>query len=159
MATLANLFNRFTDAETIAAAAPERVRVVSDEYKLRALPNEDVYFFVKRIDNTRVVREADPRARARSWKFLGAACLSAAGLIGALLPSAYGLMAGYQLNALQQEHQRLLSERATLEMQEASLVSPERLQKLAKDQSFIDPTPERTIFLPSKEGSFAMNAR
>src|SRR5712664_1470078 len=119
MATLANLFNRFSDAETVASLAPEQVRVVSDEYKLRALPNEDVFFFVKRIDNTRVVREADPRARSRSWKFLGAACLSAAGLIGALLPSAYGLMAGYQLNTLQQEHSRLETERSTLEMKEA----------------------------------------
>jgi hypothetical protein len=103
------------------------------------------------------VREADPHARARSWKFLGAACLSAAGLIGALLPSAYGLMAGYQLNAMQQEHQRLLTERATLEMEEARLVSPDRLEKLANQQQFVPPSPDRTIYLSGKEGSFAMN--
>jgi len=66
-------------------------------------------------------------------------------------------MAGYHLNALHQEHQPLPTERAMLEMEEARLVSPERLQKLAKDHAFIDPTPERTIYLAPKEGSMAMN--
>src|SRR5258708_29812235 len=157
MATIANIFNRFMDAGGEADAVTQGSRAVTDDFKLRALPNEDVYFFVKRIDNTRVVREADPRARARSWKFLGAACLSAAGLIGALLPSAYGLMAGYQLNTLQQEHSRLETERSTLEMKEAELLSPARLQELAKQQQFIDPTPDRTVYLTPKDGSFATN--
>ena len=40
--------------------------LAADDYKLRALPNEDVYFYFKKIDNARVVREADPTARARS---------------------------------------------------------------------------------------------
>jgi hypothetical protein len=158
MATLANLFNRFMDAGVEAQAEAQAARrEYSDFYRLRALPNEDVYFFVKRIDNARVVREADPHARAKSWKFLGAACGAAALLICMLLPSAYGLMAGYQLHNLQQENQRLLTERATLELEEAKLVSPERLQEWAKMQQFIDPTPERVVYLPAKEGSLAMN--
>lgn len=157
MATLANIFTRFMEAGAAVETAPE-TRADHSDYRLRALPNEDVYFFVKRIDNSRVVREADPGARAKSWKFLGGACVSAALLIGMLLPSAYGLIASYQMHTLEQEHQRLVTERAALEMEEAKLVGPQRLEELAKQQQFIDPTPERVVYLPSKtDASLAMN--
>jgi len=159
MATLANIFNRFMDASSMADAMPQTVgRAVSDDFKLRTLPNEDVYFFVKRIDNSRVVRQADPGASAKSWKVLGASCVSAAMLIGMLLPSAYGLLASYQLHTLQAENQRLHIERGKLELEEAKLVSPERLAKLAVDQDFENPKSENVIYLtPKNEGSLALN--
>src|SRR4030081_956572 len=122
MATLANIFTRFMEAGAAVEETPAKQAESSDFYRLRALPNEDVYFFVKRIDNSRVVREADPGARRKSWKFLGGAAVSAAFLVGMLLPSAYGLMAGYQLHHLQAENQKLINERATLELEEARLV-------------------------------------
>src|ERR1700682_2763165 len=116
MATLANIFNRFTDAGTMDAAVPESYPLEAlEQYRLRALPNDDVYFYFKKIDNSRIVREADPQSRARSWKCLGAACLSAAGFIGMLLPSAYGLMASYQLHNLQVERQGLVTENSKLD--------------------------------------------
>ncbi len=159
MATLANIFNQFMDAGSVAGAAQQVAsRAVSDDFKLRSLPNEDVYFFVKRIDNSRVVRQADPRASAKSWKVLGASCLSAALLIGMLLPSAYGLLASYQLHNLQSENQRLSTERGKLDLEEAKLVSPERLAKLAVDQEFEDPKSENVVYLtPANEGSLALN--
>ena len=108
MATLANIFNQFIGAGSVADAAPRSVTwETSEECKLRALPNEDVYLFSKRIDNSRVIRQADPKARARDWKFVGGATFAAMALIGMLLPSAYGLMAGYQLSQLQIENQKL----------------------------------------------------
>jgi cell division protein FtsL len=161
MATLANIFNQFMDAGRAAEAAQTMSsRVVSDDFKLRSLPNEDVYFFVKRIDNSRVVRQADPMASAKSWKVLGASCVSAAMLIGMLLPSAYGLLASYQLHTLQAENQRLNTERGKLDLEEAKLVSPERLARLAVDQEFEDPKSENVVYLtPANEGSLAMNRR
>ena len=85
MATLAQFFNQFSGAKALAdavviPAAEER----SDGYKLRAVPNEDVYFFLKRIDNSRVVKQADPRTRSRDWKLLGGAGIAAACVIGVL---------------------------------------------------------------------------
>lgn len=151
MATIANIFNQFTGAGSVADAAPRSVTwETSEECKLRALPNEDVYLFSKRIDNSRVIRQADPKARARDWKFVGGASFAAMALIGMLLPSAYGLMAGYQLSQLQLETQKLQTERARLEVKEARLLSVERLQELANMQDFIDPAPERTVYLESK---------
>lgn len=161
MATLANIFNQFMDAGRVAEAAQTMSsRVVSDDFKLRSLPNEDVYFFVKRIDNSRVVRQADPGESAKSWKVLVASCVSAAMLIGMLLPSAYGLLASYQLHNLQAENQRLNTERGKLDLEEAKLVSPERLAKLAVDQEFEDPKSENVVYLtPKNEGSLALNRR
>lgn len=160
MATLANIFNNFTGARALAGSADAvAVNTRSGAGKLRALPNEDVYFFVKRIDNSRVVRQADPRAQARDWKVIGGASLAAAVLIGVLLPSAYGLMAGYQLSQLQQENQRLVTERSRLELEEAKLVSAERLQHLATMQEFIDPAPDRTVYLPKSGNALALNRR
>ena len=160
MATLANIFNQFSGAKALAgAAAGSVVRERCDEYRLRTLPNEDVYMFVKRIDNSRVVKQADPRARARDWKLIGTAGFAAAAFVGVLLPSAYGLMAGYQLNQLQKQHEQLVAERSKLEIEEAKLVSAERLQELANMQQFIDPAPDRTVYLPKSDSSLALNQR
>ena len=39
-------------------------------------------------------------------------------------------------------------ERARLVVEEARLVSAERLQQLAESQKFVPPTPDRTVYLP-----------
>jgi hypothetical protein len=69
-------------------------------------------------------------------------------------------MAGYQLSSLQQERERLVAEQATLELEEARLISAERLQELARMQDFVDPSPDSTVYLPPKhDKSLALNRR
>ena len=88
---------------------------------------------------------------------VGAAALL---LIGVLLPSAYGLLAGYQIQSLRGEAQRLASEQASLELQEAKLLSPARMEELARQQQFIDPEPQKVVYLDSKDGSsLALNQK
>ena len=67
-----------------------------------------------------------------------------------LLPSAYGLLAGYQIQSLRQESQRLAAEQASLELQEAQLLSPARMEELAREQQFIDPPAQKVVYLDSK---------
>jgi hypothetical protein len=159
MATLATIFNNLIGAGSVAESTADRTATrVSDLYALRPIPNEDVYFFTKRIDNSRVVRQADPKARARDWKLVGGAGFAAMSLIAMLLPSAYGLMAGYQLSSLKKEQQLLVTERARLELEEARLMSAERLQELARMQEFVDPAPDSTVYLtPKNDQSLALN--
>jgi hypothetical protein len=161
MATLANIFNNFIGAGSVVESATRTAtRQVSDMYTLRAVPNEDVYFFAKRIDNSRVLRQADPKARARDWKMVGGAGIAAISLIAMLLPGAYGLMAGYQLSSLKKEQQKLVAQRAVLELEEARLISAERLQELARMQEFVDPSPDRIVYLtPKNDKSLALNRR
>lgn len=134
--------------------------VAVDPYVLRALPNDDVYFFAKRVDNSRIVREADPRARGTCWSAIGAGCAIVVLLTGMLAPSVGGILAGYQLQALKQEQQRLLDERKNLEVEEAALVSPERMERLAEAQKLGKPGPGQLIHLnPNGDGSLALNLK
>jgi len=160
MATLATWWNRWAAKESgDAAAAEEYVRATDGAGRLRPLPNEDVYFFVKRIDNSHVVRAADPTAGRTCWKFIGAAGLVTILLIGLFLPSAYGLLAGHDVEALKAEQRKLLDERATLDLGEARLLDPARLQELARTEQLVEPAAGRVIYLnPETEGTLAMNA-
>lgn len=153
MGTLATVYRRWVET-----APRESERKVGATAPLRPYANEDVYFYVKRIDNRRLVRQADPQARRVCWKMIGSVGVAAGLIIGVLLPGAYSLMAGYRLQALQQESSRLATERAALELREVQLVSPARMEELARQQQFIDPEPEKVVYLDSKDGpSMAMN--
>lgn len=155
MATIAGVWNRlFTPAMDRAGDAAQRKNA---SMRVRAFANEDVLFYVKRIDNTHVVREADPAARGRCWKLIGSAVGAVVLLIGVLLPSAYGLMAGYQIQSLRQEGQRLDADQASLELQKAQLLSPARIEQLARDQRFVEPAPQKVLYLDGPQGSLALN--
>ena len=151
MATLATILDRFMTAKSLDQAAP-RTRVLEheDAFEVPAFPNEDVYFYIKRINNSQVLREADPAARRACWKLIGSSLVIAALVIGLLLPALYGLVAGYRLEALRQERDRLILDRTTLEYQESKLLDPARLEELAKMQQFVDPAATKVVFLDGK---------
>ncbi len=133
MATLAAFFRRIeVEAPPVEEAQQWLSAAEADPYRLRLLPNEQVHFFAKQIDNSRVVRHADPVARRRGLGAIGVACLAAAFLIFILLPEVGGRVTGYQLCSLQQQHEALTNQRAALELEEAKLLSPERLEDLAR---------------------------
>jgi len=155
MATLGTFFDRLFTAQAAGQATPI-IREDVDATQLRCFPNEDVYFFVKKIDNSAVVRESDPAARTTCWRVIGSCVAAAVLLIAVFLPSLYGLIAGYQLEALNQERQHLEIERSSLQLQESRLMSPQRLEELARQQQFIDPAPAKVVYLDGKpEGILA----
>lgn len=129
---------------------------VHDPYQLRVLPCEDVFFYSKKIDNSRLVRQPDPRARGACWSAIGMACLVLALLTAVLAPGAANTLAGYKLEALRAEERRLLDQRRVLELREAELVSPGRLEALARGQNLVIPAAGQTVRLESKDGSLAM---
>lgn len=148
MATLATILDRFLAAKTVEQAAPRtRVFEQEDPFVVPEFPNEDVFFYIKPIDNSRVLREADPAARRACWKLIGSSLTIAALVIGLCLPGLYSLLAGYRMEALRQEHGRLMLDRATLEYQESKLLDPARLEELAKLQQFVDPAPTKVVYL------------
>jgi len=162
MATLATYFRKdetviYSEEASVAAVARPAARP-ADPYRLRALPNEDVYFFSKSIDNSRLLKQKDPRAAKECWSTIGAFAVLAVLLAGALAPSVGGTFAGYQLQALKVERQRLMDERSTLEIEEAVLLSPERLEKLARAQKLLEPAPGQVVHLdPHADGTLALN--
>lgn len=160
MATLATFLRRFEASPAPATQARPALRVEPDPYRLRALPNEDVFFYCKKIDNSRLVREADPRSRRECWSTIGAACGVVALLTTVLMPEVAGTMAGYKIQELKAEEQRLLDERRVLDLQEAQLLSPARLEELAAKQQLVAPAPGQVVRLdPKGDGSLALNVQ
>lgn len=157
MASLATVYNRILGPKVASAGVETVAAAMNDEFLLRAIPNEEIYFFVKDIDNTRVVRQADPKAGGTCWRLILSGGLAVILLIGVLLPSAAGRIAGYQLESLRQEQQRLIAEKNALEIDEARLLSPERLDEIALKLALVDPAPQRIVYLDNKQAGLAMN--
>ena len=158
MATQANTYDGFETAEELNAAPPRRER--TDPYRLRALPNEDIYFHRKSFDNAGVVRLADPVAGKRDRHRVALATAVTLVLGAFLWPVLDGMESGYQIERLKLEQQRLSAQNISLEVDEARLSSPERLQQLAPELEFADPAPGQVVFLnPDPDGSLAFNTK
>jgi hypothetical protein len=158
MATPATFFKR-SDAVARSAKRTSSVRAQSDPFRLRALPNDDIYFYSKRIDNSRIIRQPDPAARGECWSAVGAAGLLL--MLGAsiIAPHVATVLAGYKLEALKAERQSLIDQKRELDVREAGLLSPGRLNDLAKAHNLTSPAPDQIIHLdnPSADGTFAKN--
>jgi hypothetical protein len=159
MATMPALLRR-TGARTKTGAeiSIDSVRI-RNPYQLRALPQEDVFFFCKKIDNSRLVREADPKAPTACWSAIGVAALAVAMLVGVLAPNLMSTLAGYQLEKLKAEERSLIDERHNLEWKEAELLNVNRLERLAKDRNLTAPEPGQLVHLNGKDSSVAMMQR
>ena len=136
-----------------AAARPAPLRAERDPFQLRPLPFEDVFLYCKKIDNTRLVREADPQARGACWSAIGTACAAVLLLAILLAPSVAGTLAGYKLESLRAEERRLETEQRVLDLQEAGLLRPDRLERLAKSQNMVTPASSQVVHLEPKGDS------
>lgn len=142
----------FTGTEPVAAQrAGIGERASADPFALRPLPNEDVYLYVKRFDNTRVVRQADPAAGLSAWKAIGASCVAAGLLVCLLLPGAYRLLAGYQIDALERSREQALKELKTLEYEEARRLNLKRMLETAEGKDFVAASAGQVEYLEPKD--------
>jgi hypothetical protein len=154
MATMPAFFRKTVSAP---APGPELAR---DIFLLRALPHEDIYLYSKKIDNSRLVREADPQAGRRCASAVGAACVLLVFLCAALAPNVANTLAGYRLEKLRAAESRLLDQRRALQVQEAELLSPQRLDRLAQERGLTVPQPGQVFHLePKGDGAVAMVKR
>ena len=113
-----------------------------------------------RIDNSRLVRQADPRATSECLSTIGMVSAIAIVLVTTFAPRVAGLIAGYQVQALKQEQQRLLNDGRTLEVEEAAMLTSERLQQLAQEQHMVSPEPGQVFHLDdASTGAVAANRR
>jgi len=162
MATLAMFFRRPLATPAAASGSAQSRHVptsipIDDRYRLRALPNEDVFLYSKPIDNSRVVREPHPTARSE-WSVIGTACALAVLFMGLLTPRVANILAGYQLESLKQEQQRLVDEQRELDIAEARLSRQENLEVLAKRRDLSVPAPGQIMHLdPKGDSKLALN--
>ncbi len=133
-------------------------RTQAGRYHLRPMPNEDIHVFVKKIDNTRVVREQDPKANASAWKTISVATMFALLVVGLIVPIANSYLAGYTVAEIEKQNNQLAAQVARYSVRESELTSLEALARAAKNQKFIDPTPESMVVLnDTRTGTVALN--
>lgn len=156
MAAWTVIWDRFGEmaADRSSEAVPRRD---SERYRLRPLPAEDVYLHIKTFDNSQVVRLEDPAARGTCWKAIGATVASASMLIVLLLPSVFSLLAGYKLQRLEIEREDLAKQKSALILERTSLLTPQRLEEIARYQEMVDPAPQTVQYLaPGSTNKSAM---
>jgi cell division protein FtsL len=150
----------FREEEARAGAARQPAPVRRSEYALRAVPFEDIYLHAKEINNSRLVRQENPRTANECWSTIGAVSAVAIVLITALAPSLLGVVSGYQIQALKLEQQRLLNEQRILAVEESALLSTERLEQLARKQDMVSPAAGQVYHLmDASAGTVAANMK
>jgi hypothetical protein len=157
MATFAAMWKR---GNPMAAVTSDNGICETDPYALRGLPNDNVFFYSKKIDNSRLVRQSDPLASGECWSAVGAGALLLMLGVSIVAPHVALVRAGYQLESLKAERQTLLDQRRELEVREAGLLSPARLNDIAKAQNLTSPVPSQIFHLDGQpaEGTYASNA-
>jgi len=152
MATLP-AFLRRNEAQAYLEAARPPARAERDPFCLRAVPQDDVFFYCKKIDNSRLVREHDERAHGACWSAIGGAAVMLAMLTGVSYFGVANTVAGYKLEALRAEERKLQDESRNLDLLAAELTRPDRLAQLAAKQNLVKPSSGQVFHLDSKDGS------
>jgi hypothetical protein len=108
------------------------------------------FYFQKNIDNSRLVRVADPQRRREIRMF------SAVVAVFFMLAMFYtwqhfrSIEYGYQIEAQKTEHDRLVEMNRTLKLEEAGLRDPGRIDVLARRMDLEPPRPGQVIRLDSE---------
>jgi len=91
-------------------------------------------YWAKRIDNSRLVRQRDPRAWRDTLAFLAGAAVCAAVLLLCAWQHFEFVHAGYQLEDLKARRAEVLDWNRTLRMEQAALLDPMRIDVLARNR-------------------------
>jgi cell division protein FtsL len=103
------------------------------------------FFFVKRIDNSRLVKTPDPVRTRQIQSF------SAAMAVLLLLVMVYGLQhfsaieSGYRVESEKQVLDQLREENRQLRLSEAQLTQPGRIDPMARELGLMEPQPGQVI--------------
>ncbi len=118
----------------VAAGREVRAGLSRRSASARPLPMEDLCFFVKTIDNSRLVRVVDPQSRRE--------CLGLVAWVMALfgvvllyaVPYLAQLRSGYRVEDLKRDHEVLVENARQLQVREAALRDPQRIYSIARGQ-------------------------
>lgn len=133
-----NITGMITPVETRGVAGRRCVAGITPEF-----------YFHKTIDNSRVVKVADPRRRREIRMFSA----SVAALFLLLMFYAWqhfsAIQYGYHIEAQKTERERLVELNRSLRLEEAGLRDPERIDTLARQMGMESPAPGQVVRLDS----------
>ena len=137
--------------ESLGSARNDRARNTwrdrTEAYKFRSIPNEDVYFYSKRIDNSRLAKPVDPVSRRKAAGMMA----GAVGVVGVVIllgmPRLANLMTGMQIHALEDERRALVAAHDSIEIEESRLMDPKRMIAIARQHNLVEPGPQQVFYL------------
>ena len=144
--------SRSGEAETffydgVAAGREVRAGLSRRSAATRPLPMEEICFFVKSIDNSRLIRVVDPGSRRECFgliAFLGAVFCLALFYVG---PDLAMLRTGYRIEDLKRQHEAMVESNRRLQVSEAALRNPQRIYSIARrNLGLNDPGPEQVVW-------------
>lgn len=117
------------------------------------------FYFQKTIDNSRIVKVADPKRRREVRMFSA----SVAALFLLLMFYAWqhfsAVEYGYRIEAQKAERDRLVELNRTMKLEEAGLRDPGRIDGLARQMGLTAPQPGQVVRLENEEPGAAVLAR
>lgn len=101
--------------------------------------------FVKHIDNSRLVKAPDP-VREREMRVFSVVATILLGLVLVYgVQHFYAIESGYGVESSKQQLEQLREENRQLKLAEAQLTQPGRIDALAREMGFAEPTPEQFV--------------
>ena len=136
----------------VAAGREVRAGLSRRSAATRPLPMEELCFFTKPVDNSRLVRVIDPRSRRE--------CLGLVGYLGGvflvallyLAPYLGILRTGYRIEEGKKEHEALVETNRQLQVKEARLKDPQRIYNIARGLGLDAPAPEQVLWQEAGRG-------
>ena len=98
----------------------------------RCMPGAPEIYFTKTIDNSRLVRHADPERRRELALFTGAIVVLTLLTFVYLWQHFSAIEYGYKIEALRSQRDQIIDVNKTLKLEEASLKDPERIDSIAR---------------------------
>ncbi|MFQ5723259.1 MAG: hypothetical protein ACE5G6_02110 [Terriglobia bacterium] len=98
------------------------------------MPSPVQVYWLKRIDNSRLVRQRDPEVIRHTLGLFGGALVCAAVLLLCAWQHFQFIHTGYQLEELQGRHEQVLDWNRTLRVEQAALLDPMRIDVLARSR-------------------------
>ena len=110
------------------------------------------FFLGKPIDNSKVVRQVDPRASRDIWFLLLLVALLVAGVVLYAWPALQIRTTGMSTVQHAREKERLIEENRKLRLEKAALENLKRVEAIAtRDLGLAPPAPERSVVVETQK--------
>jgi cell division protein FtsL len=128
-----------------ARAAERNAELMAQQVERRRRVRMPEYFFIKRIDNTRLVKAADP-VRIREMRVFSAAVAVLFSLIMIYgLQHFYAIESSYRVESEKQALSQLREENRQLRLTSAELSQPARIDQMAQQLGLAAPQPGQVV--------------
>jgi cell division protein FtsL len=112
------------------------------------------FYFLKQIDNSRLVREVDVERRREFLSLLGLGVLVFSFLLLLAWQHFQCVRYGYQIEQLKADYATLEEENHQFRLEQASLADPQRIDTLARTQlGMVTPDPQQLIRMGATESA------